>query len=75
MAALVRRRMKRPEITVHGFRSTFRDWISETTHTPNIVAEMALAHTIKDGAEKAYRRGDLIEKRVQLMSEWAEFIG
>lgn len=59
--------------TVHGFRSTFRDWASETTNFPNEVCEMALAHTIPGKAEAAYRRGDLFEKRKRLMEAWARF--
>lgn len=59
--------------TQHGFRSTFRDWAAECTHHPRDVAEMALAHSIGDKVEAAYRRGDLIEKRTQLMSEWATY--
>lgn len=65
------RRMGRGDLTVHGFRSTFRDWVSESTTYPRDVAEMALAHTIEDKSEAAYRRGDLIEKRRALMSDWA----
>ncbi|WP_133647767.1 tyrosine-type recombinase/integrase [Paraburkholderia flava] len=66
-------RMKRDDITVHGFRSTFRDWAGETTHYPREVCEAALAHGIKDKAEAAYARGDLFAKRVDLMKEWAAF--
>ena len=58
----------------HGFRSTFRDWCSERTNYPREVAEMALAHTIGDKVEAAYRRGDLFEKRAVMMSEWAAFL-
>lgn len=58
--------------TVHGFRSTFRDWAAERTSTANIIAEQALAHTVK-GVEGAYRRGDLLAKRARLMEQWAEF--
>ncbi len=65
------KRMNRDDLTVHGFRSTFRDWISESTSYPRDVAEMALAHAIEDKSEAAYRRGDLIEKRRALMSDWA----
>ncbi len=61
------------DVTVHGFRSTFRDWTAERTSTPHHVAEMALAHTIKNSAEAAYRRGDLLEKRRQLMNHWADY--
>ena len=63
----------RPGTTVHGFRSTFRDWAAETTAYPNHVLEMALAHAIANGVEAAYRRGDLFEKRRRLMDEWAGF--
>ncbi|MNJ27765.1 putative prophage CPS-53 integrase [compost metagenome] len=58
-------------ITMHGFRSSFRDWAAETTHFANIVPEMALAHKISNATEAAYRRGDLLEKRKQLMEAWA----
>jgi integrase len=68
-------RMGRGDITVHGFRSTFRDWASETTPFPNEVVEMALAHTIPNKAEAAYRRGDLFDKRRDLMNQWAEYCG
>lgn len=60
--------------TVHGFRSTFRDWVSEQTDTPSEVAEMALAHAIKDKVEAAYRRGALLEKRRVLMQAWADYL-
>lgn len=69
------KRMGRSDITVHGFRSTFRDWVSETTAYPRDVAEMALAHTIEDKSEAAYRRGDLIEKRRAMMADWAVHCG
>ena len=72
MLALLER-MKRKDLTVHGFRSTFRDWTAEQTDFPREVAEMALAHTIDDKVEAAYRRGDLFEKRRRLMNEWARF--
>jgi integrase len=65
----------RPGITVHGFRSTFRDWAAETTNNSNHVVEMALAHTIGDKVEAAYRRGDLFIKRTKLMTAWAEYCG
>ncbi len=67
------RRMKVKNATVHGFRSAFRDWAAERTNYPNHVAEMALAHTIGDKVEAAYRRGDLFQKRRRLMGEWARF--
>ena len=60
--------------TVHGMRSAFRDWVSEKTSTPHAVAEMALAHTIKNRAEKAYSRSDLLEQRRQLMQDWADYL-
>lgn len=66
-------RMGRDDITVHGFRSTFRDWAAEMTSYPREVAEMALAHVVADKVEAAYRRGDLFEKRRRLMEEWAGF--
>lgn len=67
------RRMRRDDLTAHGFRSTFRDWAAERTNFPREVAEMALAHAIGDKVEAAYRRGDLVEKRRQLMDAWARF--
>jgi integrase len=67
-------RMKHPDITAHGFRSSFRDWCGEATGYPRDVAEAALAHTLKDKVEAAYRRGDLIEKRRALMIDWAKFL-
>jgi len=70
--AMLLRRMK-TEITIHGFRSTFRDWASETTGFPHEVCEMALAHTIGNKAEAAYRRGDLFDKRRKLMEAWAGY--
>ena len=67
----VLRRMGRDGITVHGFRSTFRDWAGETTGFPREVIEAALAHSIKDKAEAAYARSDLFDKRRMLMDAWA----
>jgi integrase len=64
-------RMGRPNLTVHGFRSTFRDWAAERTNFPREVAEHALAHSLPDKVEAAYRRGDLFEKRRSLMEAWA----
>lgn len=74
MAMLMRVRRLRPGITMHGFRSTFRDWAAEETNYPRDVAEMALAHVVSDATEKAYRRGDLLEKRRSLAADWATFI-
>jgi integrase len=67
------RRMGRADLTVHGFRSTFSDWCAEQTSVPSEVREMALAHTVGDKVEAAYRRGDLFQKRRQLAEAWAEF--
>jgi integrase len=67
------RRMGRTDITTHGFRSSFRDWVSEKTTFRSEVAEMALAHTIQNKVEAAYRRGDLFEKRRELMEAWARY--
>jgi integrase len=69
------RRMKVEGATVHGFRSTFRDWAAECTNFPNEVCEAALAHVIENKAEAAYRRGDLFEKRRKLMEAWAAYCG
>jgi integrase len=66
-------RMGRRDTSVHGFRSTFRDWAAETTAYPNHICEMALAHVVSNKAESAYRRGDLLTKRAHLMSDWARF--
>jgi integrase len=66
------REMKEP-YTVHGFRSAFRDWVSEETNHPSDVAEAALAHMVKDKTEAAYRRGNLLEKRRLLMADWAGY--
>ena len=72
MLALLRR-MGRGDLTAHGFRSSFRDWAAERTNFPHEVAEMALAHTVGDKVEAAYRRGDLFQKRRQIMEAWARF--
>jgi len=61
------------EIVPHGFRSTFRDWTAERTNYPREVCEMALAHTIANEVEAAYRRGDLLEKRLNLMNDWQQY--
>ena len=66
-------RMEHGDLTVHGFRSTFRDWAAEYTSYSREVCEMALAHAIADETEAAYRRGDLFDKRSRLMQEWAMF--
>lgn len=61
------------DVTAHGFRSAFRDWAAECTAYPNEVCEAALAHTIGNRVEAAYRRGDLFEKRARLMADWAAY--
>jgi integrase len=58
----------------HGLRSSFRNWSAEMTSYPNEVAEMALAHTVSSATEAAYRRGDLLEKRRPMMTDWADFL-
>lgn len=73
MSMLLRRMV--PNVTVHGFRSSFRDWAAEVSAFPHEVCEMALAHTIPNKAEAAYRRGDLLEKRRELMEAWADHCG
>jgi integrase len=67
------RRMRRNDLTVHGFRSTFSDWAAERTNFPREVVEMALAHALENKVEAAYGRGDLFEKRRELMDAWADF--
>ena len=69
----VLRRMKRGDLTAHGFRSAFRDWAAETTAYPAEIVEMALAHAVGNKVEAAYRRGDLFEKRRRLMLDWASY--
>ncbi|WP_423141089.1 tyrosine-type recombinase/integrase [Parablastomonas sp. CN1-191] len=69
------KRMDRPDITVHGFRSTFRDWAGDETDFGREEVEMALAHTVASKTEAAYRRGRALEKRRGLMSAWADYCG
>jgi integrase len=68
------RRMEVENATVHGFRSSFRDWCGEETHFPREIAEAALAHKVGNEVERAYRRGDALEKRRKLMQAWADFV-
>jgi hypothetical protein len=76
MAMLMQiKRMEREDLTVHGFRSSFRDWAAEKTNTPWEICEMALAHRIGNKAEAAYRRGDLFERRRALMARWQRYCG
>lgn len=72
--AAVLKRMERPDITVHGFRSTFREWAGETTSHPREVIEHALAHQLADKAEASYQRGSLLPKRVRLMADWSGYV-
>lgn len=60
-------------LTVHGFRSTFRDWVGDATEFPGEIAEAALSHAVGDQTERAYRRGDALERRRRLMQAWADF--
>jgi integrase len=69
---MVLRRMAQ-DVTVHGFRSSFRDWAGNETHFPRELAEHALAHVMGDKAEQAYRRSDALEKRRPLMTAWAAY--
>ncbi|MCV6824893.1 tyrosine-type recombinase/integrase [Halocynthiibacter sp. SDUM655004] len=68
------RRMKIEDVTVHGFRSTFRDWASEVANVPREVAEMSLAHKVGSDVERAYARSDLLERRRELMEQWSKFV-
>jgi integrase len=68
------RRMQVEGVTVHGFRSTFRDWASEVANAPREVAEMSLAHKVGNDVERAYARSDLLEKRRVLMAQWSGFV-
>lgn len=67
------RRMKRDDLTAHGFRSTFRDWAAERTNFPSAVCEAALAHVVKNKSEAAYNRTDLFDRRRELMASWSKF--
>ncbi|MGQ2902467.1 MAG: tyrosine-type recombinase/integrase [Neoaquamicrobium sediminum] len=74
MLMMLRGMREDEQLTVHGFRSAFRDWAGETTLHPDIIAEMALAHTIKDKTIAAYRRGNAFERRRQIMNQWTDYI-
>jgi len=73
MLVLLQRRMERPDLTVHGFRSCFRDWAAEVSPYPRELAEAALAHVLNNKVEAAYQRGDMLEKRRKLMQAWADY--
>ena len=62
------------DVHVHGFRTSFRTWTQEKTNYPREIAETALAHSLKDKAEAAHARSDLLEKRAEMMEAWAQFI-
>ena len=68
------RRMGRKDVTVHGFRSSFRDWAAEEAGAPRELAEAALAHQVGSDVERAYARSDLLDRRRALMEEWSEFL-
>jgi integrase len=68
------RRMDVEGVTVHGFRSTFRDWASEVASAPREIAEMSLSHRVGSDVERAYARSDLLDKRRVLMERWSEFV-
>ncbi|MEO8722961.1 MAG: integrase arm-type DNA-binding domain-containing protein [Sphingobium sp.] len=72
--AMLLRRMSYSHVTTHGFRSTFRDWAGDATSYPRELVEQALAHTIESKAERAYRRGTAIERRREMMEEWARYL-
>ena len=74
MAMLTYLQRRHPDLTVHGFRSTFRDWAADRTNYPEFIYEMALAHAVGDETVKAYKRSDLLERRVRLMDQWAKFL-
>jgi integrase len=74
MLEMLRGMRQNEGLTVHGFRSAFRDWITETTLHPDAIAEQALAHVIKNQVERAYRRGDAFERRRDLMQQWADYL-
>lgn len=73
--AMVLRRMNIAGATVHGFRSSFRDWAGDETSFARELAEQALAHVVGDTTENAYRRGDALEKRRELMEAWGRYLG
>ena len=72
--AMLLRRMGYGNITTHGFRSTFRDWAGDATNFPREIVEQALAHTIPNQAERAYRRGTAVERRRELMQLWSDYV-
>ena len=75
LLALLKRRLGRDDLTVHGFRACFKTWASEETNFPNELSEMALAHAVGNKVEQAYRRGTGFKKRVALADAWAAYVG
>ena len=79
LSQLMRGMRERGELTVeavpHGFRSTFRDWAAEQTSFPDEIRKVASGHTVGDSVQQSYQRSDLLEKRRQLMEQWAKFLG
>jgi integrase len=73
LLALLKKMPKYSNYVPHGFRSTFRDWAAERTNYPRDLAEMALANALGNAVEAAYRRGDMVEKRREMMESWAQF--
>jgi integrase len=71
--SLILHRVGRDDVTVHGMRSTFRDWAAERTNYPHEVCEAVLAHAIGNATSRAYRRTDQFERRVRLMADWSAF--
>jgi integrase len=71
---MLMRRMGVDQYTVHGFRSSFRDWAGDATQFPRELAEQALAHRVGDETERAYRRSDALGRRRQLMEAWSDFV-
>ena len=68
------KRMKRDDITTHGFRSAFRDWCSESARAEREIAEAALSHAVGNAVERAYARSDLFDRRRDLMEQWAQYV-
>lgn len=66
-------RSRRPAVP-HGLRSSFRDWAAERTNYPREMAEVALAHSVGNAVEQAYRRSDMVERRRNMMEDWAEYL-
>lgn len=74
MLKVLQRMALRDRVTVHGFRSSFRDWAAEVAEAPREIAEQVLAHQVGSEVERAYRRGDALERRRDLMERWSQYI-